>query len=398
MSEMKPWQHGYDLDYLKALEERFQGYNEYALGPFNEVKKHVLAKELHNGNLEVAHEYIVQSTVAKTKGKHKMCLDVVIGEKKPGDRIINFYTYDDWKTFAHRISQYEEPTWIWAWAEDPGSLNLLTIGFHYVGSKFTSFGEIKSLYFRGGTLDKILRQERVHPKLIEEELFNVGRYHHSVKNLNDLKSTVEEIGVNTFTDHYSNYNAKHSWSAISFRGYTDDPSFITKPSEMSKKWQKEHEHIDFQMQNTPYMDKYPAIRKALKVFPNYGKIHRVRLMRLSPGGGELQRHTDLVDKDSGISDGKLARFHLPIFTNDDVIFTSWLRTGAEFQFRMREGLWYYLDTRKPHRAINGGQDDRVHLVVDVESDRELRNGITTLVDETGTPIDPKSCVSYRRYM
>ena len=34
---------------------------------------------------------------------------------------------------------------------------------------------------------------------------------------------------------------------------------------------------------------------------------------------------------------------------------------------MPEGTCWYLDTRKPHRAINGGKEDRIHLVIDLEA-------------------------------
>jgi aspartyl/asparaginyl beta-hydroxylase (cupin superfamily) len=32
---------------------------------------------------------------------------------------------------------------------------------------------------------------------------------------------------------------------------------------------------------------------------------------------------------------------------------------------MKEGECWFLDTRKPHRAINAGNEERIHLVVDV---------------------------------
>ena len=39
---------------------------------------------------------------------------------------------------------------------------------------------------------------------------------------------------------------------------------------------------------------------------------------------------------------------------------------------MKESEAWYLDVRKPHRAVNGGDDYRIHLVVDVVSNEELR--------------------------
>ena len=40
---------------------------------------------------------------------------------------------------------------------------------------------------------------------------------------------------------------------------------------------------------------------------------------------------------------------------------------------MKVGEAWYLDVRKPHRAVNGGDTERIHIVVDVVSNQELRN-------------------------
>jgi hypothetical protein len=38
---------------------------------------------------------------------------------------------------------------------------------------------------------------------------------------------------------------------------------------------------------------------------------------------------------------------------------------------MEYGTIWYLDTRKPHRAVNGGDDERIHLVIDLESSDDV---------------------------
>ena len=45
--------------------------------------------------------------------------------------------------------------------------------------------------------------------------------------------------------------------------------------------------------------------------------------------------------------------------------------GAPEVTNMAVGEAWYLDTRKPHQAINGGDTDRIHLVVDVQSNDKL---------------------------
>ena len=40
---------------------------------------------------------------------------------------------------------------------------------------------------------------------------------------------------------------------------------------------------------------------------------------------------------------------------------------------MAKGECWFLDTRRPHTAINGGDDIRIHLVADVWANDEVRD-------------------------
>lgn len=70
----------------------------------------------------------------------------------------------------------------------------------------------------------------------------------------------------------------------------------------------------FELQDTPLYEHFPEVRELLSFLD--GEVHRVRFMRLAPGGGELTRHTDQVDPDAGNSLGALARLHFPLKTNN----------------------------------------------------------------------------------
>jgi hypothetical protein len=109
---------------------------------------------------------------------------------------------------------------------------------------------------------------------------------------------------------------------------------------------------------------------------NADEIHRIRFMKLKSGNGELDRHTDLVDTDSGVGNGKLMRIHFPIVTNDRVMFESWELTGNKQCVNMKVNEAWLLDTRKPHRAVNEGEEDRVHLVIDVVANSNVRTLLT----------------------
>jgi hypothetical protein len=147
---------------------------------------------------------------------------------------------------------------------------------------------------------------------------------------------------------------------------------MTKPSEMNKKWQEENKDVDFKLQDTTLYKDFPEVRELVKMI-DADNIHRIRFMKLKKGDGELERHTDLVDEESGVEDGKIMRIHFPIVTNPKVEFTSWTVSGKPQNEHMGFGEAWFLDTRKPHRAINAGDEDRIHLVVDVVADEKVRS-------------------------
>ena len=65
-----------------------------------------------------------------------------------------------------------------------------------------------------------------------------------------------------------------------------------------------------------------------------------------------------------------------IKTNDKVIFTSWDNNGERHIHNKKKGECWFLDTRRPHTAINGGDDIRIHLVADVWANDDVRNILT----------------------
>ena len=68
-----------------------------------------------------------------------------------------------------------------------------------------------------------------------------------------------------------------------------------------------------------------------------------------------------------------------MITNNKVEFSTWQVDGTKKTVHMKVGECWYIDTRKPHQAINNGDTDRVHLVVDVEANEEVRRLIENVV-------------------
>jgi len=364
---MKEWQHGYDLDYLKGLTQKYSHYNSFTYSPFAQVKKNNIAEGLHKGTLlHLYEDSLLDISHVKSKGSITMHGDTVIGVKQKGDVVFSKLTGDP-EILKLEIQKYNQDAWMYVWAEDLVMNKFaVDLGFCKVGPKITTFGEMYMIYYRG--------KPRPFSKFDIAELQSICK----VKDIDT--SLIDKIAdklnqLPQFTNHYSNYNKGKSWSALSLRGYTSDPSFITKPIEMNDKWKEEHKEIDFELQDTPLYEKFPEVRELLKQFGS--SVHRVRFMRLKPGGGELQRHTDQVDPDSGGSIGKLARLHFPIKTNDKVVFNVWGTDGIERIVHMKKGECWFLDTRKPHRAINDGDEERIHLVVDIITEETLHDAIIT---------------------
>ena len=358
---MKAWQHGYDLDYLRGLEKLFDDYNQYTLSPFAKYKKNNIAESLHKNTLILLDDARLEVTKAKASSKIKLYGDIVIGEKESGDITLAKLS-GNLSTLSHIIDEYTENNcWLYVWAENSSQVSLAkSCGFTEVGPKITSYGEIYKIFYRG-----VPREFSVIDPV---EFVSIKKVDNVNKDLiESIRNKLDKLPE--FTNHYSNYNKKKSWSALSLRGYTADPSFITKPEEMNDAWKKDHEGIDFTLQDSVLYNKFPEVRELIA--PYGDDVHRVRFMLLKPKTGELSRHTDQVDPDSGGSIGKLSRIHFPIVTNDMVIFTVWDTDGVEQNVSMSVGECWFLDTRKPHKAVNFGDEDRIHLVIDVKTQEPL---------------------------
>ena len=373
---MKDWQKGIELDKLLKLEETWLGYNECCLSPFLEMKKNKIAAAMDINQYEYGDEWAIQSRVLKVKTKINMysAYKIPIATVEKGDRVVDRIAFNQPQAVVRMLKSYDEDTFLFI-NEEVGEDRFVAkqAGYRKLGIKINTFGDIQGVYFKDqpSFLGDMREFKEQYMMLPEEKLVLRKASIPDVSNVCDVLAERLNIMDYKFTNHYSNYNKDNSWSAISLRGYTPDWSFITKPEEMSKKWKAENKDVEFKLQNTELRKMFPEVEDLLRWLP--GKPHRIRFMNLSPGGGELQRHTDQVDPDAGVNDYKLMRFHFPIVTNEDVMFNQWNWHAELVEAHMKVGECWYLDVRKPHRAVNAGTEMRTHLVVDVEANDEVRN-------------------------
>ena len=153
---MKPWQHGYDIDYLKGLEAQYADYNAYTLSPFAKYKKNNIAESLKKGNL-IFSEFglepsMFEVTNSKVASDITMHGDTVIATKVKGDVSIGKLS-GNINTIKHQISLLSGNNfWLTVWAENKAHCDLAEeLGFCYVGPKITTYGEVHAIYFKSNS-------------------------------------------------------------------------------------------------------------------------------------------------------------------------------------------------------------------------------------------------------
>ena len=165
----------------------------------------------------------------------------------------------------------------------------------------------------------------------------------------DIKFTDEQLqpivdwcesNVN-FSPVITKFNKKEQWTAVSIRGYAGTIEQIGKGGVLGT--------IDLsELQNTPLYDEL-QMNKILDAIP--AEKERVRLMKLKAG--------------------KIVRLHIPIITTREVKMISWLKGGIA-EFHMAKGECWWLDVSLPHKVENDSDIDRVHLVVDIFNNDNIK--------------------------
>lgn len=374
LDETKPWQRGIPLAYLKRVRECFRQFDEgHCFGAFAPFKENSIADYAAGDQLLVLEDggaVVAAAAVVRVAGKK-----TINGFAGPlGSPVVGAVQVKRMACLpgcegllAELVAAYagEDELWLEGWVESGQVLEVCELlGAARVGSKVMAASEIVGVFARDPAV--------VYPQDPHEDI-TLQKTRLTVKP-QTIASAVAEIadsGV-AFSQHYSGYNRGASWSALALRGFGGRADFIIKPEEMSRKWKAEHpDEMGWECGETLLWDALPTVVRIADAVP--GEKERVRLMRLAPGGGELLRHADVTDPDAGIAEGRLLRIHVPLVTNPQVEFTQWLLSGEKKTVHMAAGEVWYLDTRKPHTAVNNGSTERIHLVLDVKSNAKLRS-------------------------
>ena len=119
--------------------------------------------------------------------------------------------------------------------------------------------------------------------------------------------------------------------------------------------------------DTPARLLYPKVDRLVDwVFNNVKgtKLGRIMLVKLLPGGA-IGEHID-----PGPYFQAHYRFHVPFITHADMVF---LGPGKLNPTHMPAGFLSQLANRQLHSAENKSNVDRIHLIVDIDSDNPIYN-------------------------
>ncbi len=395
LSSKKEW------DTIRTL---YRSFDKKCHNPFGKIKHQDNIVRITDGRHVVA-AYVVNQR--NTKGEEclyrgeKRSVPIVHYEK--GDLEISklaafAHTPDAQAAIVSALKQVSRPCAVEVFADDTFQGRCLTqAGFVCLGSSINSQSDVFHIYLDADHADS--RRCVINPA----EHTNIKEL--PIRGLLPLVKRLEQRldEIKSYESHPSSYNKNETWGALALRGYLPDPHYIESLEEhasyqkaLNEEWLKKYPKQRQGLQDTTLMNQFPEVREILeKICPgslknDNAQFKRVRLMSLAPTEGELLRHTDLTDGTLGIEDGKTVRLHVPLRTNPKVFVTSWDTNDQEHRIHMKLGSLWYLNIRLPHKVINQGDTERVHLVIDCVANERIRELIGGELGELNHAQDKKN--------
>jgi hypothetical protein len=414
------WAQGCKVEDLKRITTLFERHDEGMVhGTFDRYSAHDAADDLGNGSLKLGprdDEGLPVWACVVRELKRKLPVRDFTGGRmtlSPGTLCCTRMAFTDEIAAASllgELSTYGGPVAVECWQEHPGERALVFRlravdstrqpggervaggGMRLAAVKIASSSSIRGLWVSDDIADPPWARtagERYTP-YPKQELLGLAQLPLAPpqKAILALSSDSTVCDESAWAAHFSSYGKDDTSTALALRGFYDEPERIEKPSEMSRRWKKEHEKdLHREPRDTPLRATLgPAAEKILATLPCAG-FERIRLMRLAPGGGELSRRADITDPDVGASEGKVVCVHIPLISNERCVFQSWGLDGNTSSKVMWPGAAAYLDVRKPHTAVNAGDTAGVHLVVNCYANAAT---IEMLRNATPAPLDTSS--------
>ena len=162
-----------------------------------------------------------------------------------------------------------------------------------------------------------------------------------------LQADLDALSAAGWIPHFNSEYHNGGWSGLVLRGSEEGSGTLLATGDT--------------FADTPLLALCPGVQAVLAALES--PLRSVRLLRLG-AGGVIREHRDYG---LGYAEGEV-RLHVPVITNPDVAFH--LRNR---RVDMAVGETWYLDLGQPHRVVNRGATDRIHLVIDLAVDDWLRD-------------------------
>ena len=190
------------------------------------------------------------------------------------------------------------------------------------------------------------------PWQLISKLFNI-KFTYEINLKFDVNKILDEYYIMQEQLKFKNHFGKHhdgGWSAIALYSHDGKSDSLSEKSNVGSKKTEISEYC-------PYTTN---LVEQIKTKFNC-ETNRVRFMKLKPG----KKITWHFDHDESIEFGN-ARLHLPIIVNNDC--SSYI---CHYSYKFTVGKIWYGDFSFPHEVSNLGNDERIHLVVDLKKPEGL---------------------------
>lgn len=164
---------------------------------------------------------------------------------------------------------------------------------------------------------------------------------------------------------------KTSYSQLSLTEFDESFSLDTRQEKSGTAWDTRIAKHDVKADERWYRnvkhDVPEYLREVLMLFPNF---HRTRFANLAPNS-EVKPHID-YDTTYGI------RLHIALETNEHCYNGGWDRDGNEYKAHFpADGSVWFVNPGVKHYAVNGGETNRNHLIISLDSQEILDDLLTT---------------------
>lgn len=193
------------------------------------------------------------------------------------------------------------------------------------------------------------------------------------KNYLQLKESIDIGKLKTRVEQFPDAKWRESERERLFDVHRDTQALLLVHFEDFKYEQPEYRELFAELQD----ELQPVIDYIADYYQGNGFVLRVLLAKLR-AGGKIPHHTD-----AGFSLLNCHRVHIPIVTNDDVIFF----VGGE-EKNMQVGELWEINNGLDHAVENRGYEDRIHLIIDWMPNHSAKSEAAVLAPEqTGEGIN-----------